>query len=97
MFVTRVNGSFMIVAQRSGVTKSQWISVRGGAGICSRSGRGISWLVLVWLIWRVVLTDEGQADEERDADDQANDVEEEVLVVVHSNAGVYPWTVAGNC
>jgi len=44
-----------------------------------------------------VLTDECQADEERDAEDEADDVEEEVLVIVDSDAGVDPWTVAAKC
>lgn len=39
MFVTRVRGSLLIVAQRSGVTIAQWARLGGGVGRASRSER----------------------------------------------------------
>ena len=39
-------------------------------------------------------TNEGQPDQACNSNDQAHDIEQEMLVVVHTNTSVHPWTVA---
>lgn len=48
----------------------------------------------VWAINCAIHTNEGQPDQACNTDDQAHHIEQEVLVVVHANTRVHPWTVA---
>lgn len=42
----------------------------------------------------VKLTDDGKPYQKTNPEDHENHVEEEVLVIVHSNTVIHPWTMA---
>lgn len=94
MLVTMVRGSLVHSAQYSGARISQCRAVGGGEGRAEMS----DWGRVSYGVRRALScerrTNECQPDQACDADDQAHDVEQEVLVVVHANASVHPWTVA---